>query len=83
MLLKKGDVSEDVKKLQIKLGVEAIGTFGPKTEIAVKAWQKQNGLDDDGVVGKDTWDKIMGITSAPSLSNRFLISADARDALMA
>jgi putative chitinase len=66
MLLKKGDVSEDVKKLQIKLGVEPIGTFGPKTEIAVKAWQKQNGLDDDGVVGKDTWDKIMGITSAPA-----------------
>ena len=68
MLLKKGDVSEDVKKLQIKLGVEPIGTFGPKTEIAVKAWQKQNGLNDDGVVGKDTWDKIMGITSTPTVA---------------
>jgi putative chitinase len=58
MLLKKGDVNEDVKKLQIKLGVEPIGTFGPKTEIAVKAWQKQNGLDDDGVVGDNTWEKL-------------------------
>jgi putative chitinase len=58
MLLKRGDVSEDVKKLQIKLGVEAIGTFGPKTEIAVKAWQKANGLNDDGVISDDTWKKL-------------------------
>ena len=40
MLLKRGDNNEDVKKLQAKLGVEAIGTFGPKTEEAVKAWQR-------------------------------------------
>ena len=65
MLLKKGDVNEDVKKLQIKLGVEPIGTFGPKTEEAVKVWQKANGLDDDGVVGDDTWNKIFGVTSTP------------------
>jgi len=60
MLLKKGDVSEDVKKLQLKLGVEAIGTFGPKTEEAVKAFQSKNGLTADGIVGPATWAKIMG-----------------------
>jgi len=65
MLLKKGDNNEDVKKLQIKLGVEPIGNFGPKTEAAVKAWQKANGLIDDGIVGNDTWNKIMGVASAP------------------
>jgi putative chitinase len=58
MLLKKGDVNEDVKKLQIKLGVEAIGTFGPKTELAVIAWQRANGIKDDGVVDSDTWNKL-------------------------
>jgi putative chitinase len=60
MLLKNGSKGEDVKKLQVKLGVEAIGTFGPKTEAAVKAWQKANGLKDDGVVGDATWYKMFG-----------------------
>jgi len=61
MLLKKGDNNEDVKKLQIKLGIDPIGNFGPKTEEAVKAWQAKNGLTADGIVGPATWDKIMGI----------------------
>ena len=60
MLLKVGSKGEDVKKLQVKLGVEAIGTFGPKTEAAVKAWQKANGLKDDGIVGDTTWAKLFG-----------------------
>ena len=62
MLLKNGSKGEDVKKLQEKLGVEAIGTFGPKTEAAVKAWQKANGLKDDGIVGPSTWSKLFGET---------------------
>lgn len=64
MLLKNGSKGDDVKKLQEKLGVEAIGTFGPKTEAAVKAWQKANGLKDDGIVGDATWSKLFG-ESAP------------------
>jgi len=60
MLLKNGSKGDDVKKLQEKLGVEAIGTFGPKTEAAVKAWQKANGLKDDGIVGDATWSKLFG-----------------------
>jgi putative chitinase len=66
MLLKNGSKGEDVKKLQEKLGVEAIGTFGPKTEAAVKAWQKTNGLKDDGVVGPTTWSKLFGETAPES-----------------
>jgi putative chitinase len=60
MLLKNGSKGDDVKKLQEKLGVEAIGTFGPKTEAAVKAWQSAHGLTADGIVGPATWAKIMG-----------------------
>jgi putative chitinase len=64
MLLKNGSEGAEVKKLQEKLGVEAIGKFGPKTEAAVKAWQKANGLKDDGIVGDATWAKLFG-ESAP------------------
>jgi putative chitinase len=66
MLLKNGSEGAEVKKLQVKLGVEAIGKFGPKTEAAVKAWQKANGLTADGIVGPGTWNKMFGTTSEPS-----------------
>jgi putative chitinase len=58
MLLKKGSTGEDVKKLQAKLGLNPDGDFGPKTEAAVKSWQKENGLKDDGIVGNGTWGKM-------------------------
>ena len=72
MLLKVGSEGADVKKLQEKLGVEAIGKFGPKTEAAVKAWQKENGLKDDGIVGDATWAKLFG----ESTSNTEVIKED-------
>lgn len=31
------------------------GEFGPKTELAVKMFQKANGLTDDGIIGPKTW----------------------------
>lgn len=64
MLLKKGSSGEDVKRLQIKLGLTpdaGVAQFGPKTEAAVKTWQKANGLKDDGVVGDITWNKLFDI----------------------
>jgi putative chitinase len=64
MLLKKGDNNEQVKQLQVKLGVDPVGNFGPKTEEAVKAFQAKHGLTADGIVGPATWDKIMGSTPA-------------------
>ena len=60
MVLKKGDNNETVKKIQVVLGVDPVGNFGPKTEEAVKAWQAANGLTADGVVGPATLAK-MGI----------------------
>jgi putative chitinase len=58
MLLKLGSQGEDVIKLQIKLGVDPIGKFGPKTETAVKEWQAANGMTADGIVGDGTWSKL-------------------------
>ena len=64
MLLKKGDNNENVKKMQEKLGISpAVTNFGPKTEEAVKAFQAKNGLKADGIVGPETWAKIMGSTT--------------------
>ena len=60
MLLKVGSTGDDVVKLQKKLGVDPVGTFGPKTEAAVKDWQKANGLAADGLVGDATWKKMFG-----------------------
>jgi putative chitinase len=68
MVLKLGSEGEEVKKMQLKLGVDQVGKFGPKTDAAVKAWQSANGLTPDGIVGPATWAKLMGesvVTSAP------------------
>lgn len=67
MLLKLGSEGEDVKKLQIKLGVEPIGKFGPKTDAAVKLWQSKNGLKPDGIVGPGTWGKMFTESTTPSM----------------
>jgi putative chitinase len=69
MVLKLGSEGEDVKKLQVKLGVDPIGKFGPKTDTAVKAWQSANGLTPDGVVGPSTWSKLMGesVVNSPTV----------------
>jgi putative chitinase len=60
MLLKKGSKGDDVKKLQLKLGLLSDGDFGSGTETKVKEWQSSNGLTADGVVGDGTWSKMFG-----------------------
>lgn len=44
-----------VRKLQIALGIEADGKFGQKTEATLKAWQRENGLEPDGIAGRNTY----------------------------
>ena len=73
MLLKRGDNNESVKQLQTKLGLEAIGNYGPKTEDAVKAFQTKNGLTPDGIVGNTTWNKIMGTETSEPISAAVVI----------
>lgn len=62
--LRRGDEGPLVTKLQEKLGVDAIGKFGPKTEAALKTWQAANGLTADGIAGPFTLSKL-GIEALP------------------
>ena len=70
MLLKKGDNNEQVKQLQVKLHLDPVGNFGPKTEEAVKLWQSTHGLTADGIVGDKTWAMIMGEESRPQVQQQ-------------
>jgi len=65
MLLKLGSTGEDVNKLQIRLGIDPVGKFGPKTDSAVKGFQSAHGLTPDGIVGDATWNKLF--PPAPSV----------------
>lgn len=60
MVLKVGSKGDLVAQLQRKLGINADGDFGNGTATALKAWQKANGLTDDGIAGDATLAK-MGI----------------------
>ena len=41
------------------------GSFGSETENAVKLFQKRYGLSQDGVVGRNTWNKLISVYNAP------------------
>lgn len=49
------------KIVQKAVSVTVDGKFGKNTQTAVKAFQKKNGLVADGVVGYNTWKKILGV----------------------
>jgi putative chitinase len=66
MILKKGDNNEFVKKIQVILGVDPVGNFGPQTEAAVKEWQTKNGLVADGIVGPSTLAKMLPGETIPA-----------------
>jgi len=64
-ILKKGAKGSAVAQLQIQLqglGFDtggSDGVFGDQTEAAVQAFQEEQGLEADGVVGPATWDALL------------------------
>lgn len=69
-VLKRGSRGNDVKAMQYFLAFVAYfndripniavdGIFGPATEEAVKAFQREYGLTVDGIVGRNTWNRLL------------------------
>ena len=58
--IRQGDRGDAVRELQSLLdGLDADGIFGPKTTTAVRAFQKDNKLKVDGVVGPASWGALL------------------------
>lgn len=72
--LKFGSEGEDVRAVQKRLlalgyslgSYGADGDFGNATKSAVRAFQSDNGLDADGIVGKQTWEALFGSEPEPT-----------------
>lgn len=62
-----GSKGTKVEQLQKFLKIKVDGNFGKKTEEAVKKFQKENNLKDDGIVGEKTWN-VMGFEITTDLS---------------
>ena len=69
-VLRSGDQGQQVRQIQYYLAVLAYfddelplltlnGTFDAQTEVTVRAFQRQQGLAEDGIVGRDTWNAII------------------------
>jgi peptidoglycan hydrolase-like protein with peptidoglycan-binding domain len=63
-LVRRGDMIFPVRPLQQLLRarnhpVSVDGIFGPNTEAAVKSFQQSRGLGADGIVGPQTWPKLV------------------------
>ena len=62
-LLRQGVGGDDVRQAQRRLSergwvIRVDSVFGPKTEGIVRAFQREKGLDADGVIGPQTWDAL-------------------------
>ncbi|MBI1242316.1 N-acetylmuramoyl-L-alanine amidase [Umezakia ovalisporum] len=49
-----------VKYIQHRVGAGVDGIYGPQTGAAIRKFQRQNGLLADGIVGRMTWQKLIG-----------------------
>lgn len=78
-ILHRGDSGEAVKALQTSLAdlgyrdandrpLKADADFGPSTDYALKAFQREHGLQDDGIAGKATFAAISEATASQRTS---------------
>ena len=90
--MKRGESGEPVATVQrafVDLGFDmpvttgngcklADGIFGAETEQVVRQFQKINGLDVDGVVGRQTLKKLEDLTNAQTATDRAKLAASTR-----
>jgi peptidoglycan hydrolase-like protein with peptidoglycan-binding domain len=58
-VLKRGSMGRAVKVWQSIAGAKTDGVFGPATDAATRAYQADNDLSADGMVGKKTWTRAL------------------------
>lgn len=76
--VKKGSSGAPVKAVQKRLGVAQTGSFAFDTQAAVENFQRERGLQVDGVVGAQTAQALLGNRNAKAVSPGALSSADAK-----
>jgi peptidoglycan hydrolase-like protein with peptidoglycan-binding domain len=77
-----GDSGPGVKQIQTALvahgyKVATDGAFGPQTSAAVKAFQKQSGITQDGIVGPVTWAKLQAPATTTTVAKTTTTTAKA------
>jgi GH25 family lysozyme M1 (1,4-beta-N-acetylmuramidase) len=60
-MIKIGASGNITKWIQQLLGITADGIFGEQTRQAVIQFQENHSLDGDGIVGQNTWRKLLGL----------------------
>src|SRR5258706_16239641 len=80
------ELRDAVKELQDLLNQDGFqlavdGLFGPDTESVVKRFQREQSIDDDGIVGPFTWAALLGVE--PSWTTTFAPNDPARLAELA
>lgn len=60
-LIKKGATGNIIKWIQAKLNITADGIFGDQTFVAIQNFQASHGLVADGIIGINTWRKLLGL----------------------
>jgi peptidoglycan hydrolase-like protein with peptidoglycan-binding domain len=65
-VLRVGSFGDEVKLVQRALRIADDGAFGPVTFEAVRAYQSRNGLTADGIVGNETWTKLIAQGLVPA-----------------
>ncbi|MGA4507439.1 peptidoglycan-binding protein [Propionibacteriaceae bacterium G1746] len=61
--VRSGDNNNIVRGVQARLYIAVDGAFGPATHSAVVSFQRNNGLTADGIVGPNTWARMVGASS--------------------
>jgi peptidoglycan hydrolase-like protein with peptidoglycan-binding domain len=85
-ILKRGSKGSEVEELQALLQNQGFfnydkitGYFGKITEDAVKSFQNANGLKADGIVGEQTWEKLISLDGAPDGAAYYVETAEPAD----
>lgn len=68
-IIKRGDKGDAVETLQKILHLKVDGIFGRLTEESVREFQKANRLAVDGVVGVNTWNRLLASCNGSVLSS--------------